>query len=48
MEFTEAESNVGDLVAEYEQYQTAGITEDTGEAGGAGGEGGAEEALGDD
>ena len=31
MEFTEAESNVKDLVSEYEQYQDAGIDEDNGE-----------------
>ncbi|VDN10250.1 unnamed protein product [Dibothriocephalus latus] len=28
MEFTEAESNMNDLVSEYQQYQEAGIEED--------------------
>ena len=28
MEFTEAESNMNDLVSEYQQYQEAGIDED--------------------
>ena len=28
MEFTEAESNMNDLVAEYQQYQDAGIEEE--------------------
>ena len=28
MEFTEAESNMQDLVAEYQQYQEAGVEED--------------------
>jgi tubulin beta len=28
MEFTEAESNMNDLVAEYQQYQDAGAMED--------------------
>ncbi|CUS12478.1 unnamed protein product [Tuber aestivum] len=32
MEFTEAESNMNDLVAEYQQYQDAGISDDEGEA----------------
>ncbi len=29
MEFTEAESNMNDLVSEYQQYQEATIEEDT-------------------
>ena len=28
MEFTEAESNMNDLVAEYQQYQDAGVEEE--------------------
>jgi tubulin beta len=28
MEFTEAESNMNDLVSEYQQYQEAGIEEE--------------------
>jgi len=48
MEFTEAESNVGDLVAEYEQYQVAGITEESGAEGGTGGGEEAGEGLGED
>ena len=28
MEFTEAESNMNDLVSEYQQYQEAGIDEE--------------------
>ena len=28
MEFTEAESNMNDLVSEYQQYQDAGIDEE--------------------
>ena len=31
MEFTEAESNMNDLVSEYQQYQDAGTDEDEGE-----------------
>jgi len=31
MEFTEAESNMNDLVSEYQQYETAGIDEQQGE-----------------
>jgi tubulin beta len=31
MEFTEAESNMNDLVSEYQQYQDASISEDEGE-----------------
>lgn len=31
MEFTEAESNMNDLVSEYQQYQEATIEEDDGE-----------------
>merc|ERR1711893_427005 len=31
MEFTEAESNLNDLVSEYQQYQDAGIDDDDGE-----------------
>jgi len=31
MEFTEAESNLNDLVSEYQQYQDAGIDEDEGD-----------------
>jgi tubulin beta len=31
MEFTEAESNMNDLVAEYQQYQDATAEEDDGE-----------------
>jgi tubulin beta len=31
MEFTEAESNMNDLVSEYQQYQEAGIDEDEGD-----------------
>ena len=30
MEFTEAESNMNDLVSEYQQYQEAGIEEEEG------------------
>ena len=30
MEFTEAESNMNDLVSEYQQYQEAGIEEEDG------------------
>jgi tubulin beta len=44
MEFTEAESNMNDLVAEYQQYQEAG-PDDVVEVGGGGG---AEEAGGDE
>lgn len=29
MEFTEAESNIGDLISEYQQYQDAVVEEDT-------------------
>jgi len=49
MEFTEAESNMNDLVAEYQQYQEAG-PDDVVEAGGGGDgaqEAGAEETGGD-
>ena len=28
MEFTEAESNMNDLVSEYQQYQEAGVDDD--------------------
>ena len=35
MEFTEAESNMNDLVSEYQQYQEAGV-EDDGELDGDG------------
>jgi tubulin beta len=38
MEFTEAESNMNDLVSEYQQYQDATAEEDEGEAGFAGAE----------
>merc|ERR1712228_853867 len=31
MEFTEAESNLNDLVSEYQQYQDAGIDDDEGD-----------------
>jgi tubulin beta len=31
MEFTEAESNMNDLVSEYQQYQEASATDDDGE-----------------
>lgn len=31
MEFTEAESNMNDLVSEYQQYQEASCDEDVGE-----------------
>jgi len=31
MEFTEAESNMNDLVSEYQQYETAGVDEEEGE-----------------
>lgn len=31
-EFTEAESNMNDLVSEYQQYQDASISDDEGEA----------------
>lgn len=31
MEFTEAESNLMDLIAEYQQYETAGVDEEEGE-----------------
>lgn len=31
-EFTEAESNMNDLVSEYQQYQDATISDDDGEA----------------
>jgi len=31
MEFTEAESNMNDLVSEYQQYQDASATDDEGE-----------------
>merc|ERR1711890_103390 len=31
MEFTEAESNLLDLVSEYEQYQEAGVSDDDGD-----------------
>jgi len=30
MEFTEAESNMNDLVAEYQQYEQAGVDEEIG------------------
>jgi len=33
MEFTEAESNMSDLVSEYQQYQEATIDDDFGEGG---------------
>jgi len=51
MEFTEAESNMNDLVAEYQQYQEAG-PDDVVDVGAGGGEeapeaGGTEEAGGD-
>jgi len=42
MEFTEAESNMKDLINEYQQYQDA--TPDDVEGGGEEGEGGGEEA----
>merc|ERR1712172_320909 len=32
MEFTEAESNLNDLVSEYQQYQDAGIDDDEGDS----------------
>jgi len=41
MEFTEAESNMHDLISEYQQYQDAGVDEEGG--GGEAEEGGAEE-----
>lgn len=31
-EFTEAESNMNDLVSEYQQYQDASVSDDEGEA----------------
>jgi len=31
MEFTEAESNMHDLISEYQQYQEAGVEEEGGE-----------------
>ena len=31
MEFTEAESNMNDLVSEYQQYQEAGVDDDFGD-----------------
>ena len=31
MEFTEAESNMNDLVSEYQQYQDASVDDDAGE-----------------
>jgi len=31
-EFTEAESNMNDLVSEYQQYQDATVSDDEGEA----------------
>ena len=36
MEFTEAESNMNDLVSEYQQYQDAGIDDEEGEGEGEG------------
>jgi len=38
MEFTEAESNLNDLVSEYQQYQDAGIDDDEGDDSGSGSE----------
>merc|ERR1719411_2207850 len=35
MEFTEAESNLNDLVSEYQQYQDAGIDDDEGDESGS-------------
>merc|ERR1712080_745860 len=46
MEFTEAESNLNDLVSEYQQYQDAGISEEDEEEGDE--EGDDEEDEGDD
>merc|ERR1712098_1035945 len=46
MEFTEAESNLNDLVSEYQQYQDAGIDDEEGEEDEDGDEG--EEGDGDD
>jgi tubulin beta len=40
MEFTEAESNMHDLISEYQQYQEAGVDE---EEDGGEGEGGADD-----
>jgi len=47
MEFTEAESNMNDLVAEYQQYESAGIEEDVGETVHEEGEVSTTEDLGD-
>jgi len=38
MEFTEAESNMHDLISEYQQYQEAGVEEDDEAAEGEGGQ----------
>jgi len=40
MEFTEAESNMNDLVSEYQQYQDATVDDEGGEDAEAGAEGG--------
>jgi len=47
MEFSEAESNMGDLIAEYQQYQEAG-PDDVVDVGGGGGDEAPEAGAGGD
>merc|ERR1712201_47097 len=48
MEFTEAESNLNDLVSEYQQYQDAGIDDSDGDEGESGSESRSESGSGED